>query len=54
MNTIRQEQEQPDWSLDVADEMSDPDCSSARWLIAMKAFEHAASKSADPASFAAD
>lgn len=43
MNNIRQEQEQPDWSADVADELMDPDASCPRWLIAMKAFEKAAS-----------
>lgn len=43
MNNIRQEQEQPDWSADVADELMDPESSCPRWLIAMKAFEKAAS-----------
>lgn len=54
MNTIRQEQQQPDWSADVADMMLDPESPCPRWLIAMKAFEQAACKSADPASFATD
>ena len=31
--------------------MCDPDAPCPRWLIAMKAFEKAASKSADPAGF---
>lgn len=54
MNTIRKEQEQPDWSADVADMMSDPGSHCPRWLIAMKAFEQAAFKSTDPTSFASD
>ena len=32
----------------------DPDATCPRWLIAMKAFEKAASKSANPASFSDD
>lgn len=54
MRSIREELEQPDWSADVADEMMDPDCPCPRWLLAMKAFEKAADKSADPRSFSDD
>ena len=55
MNTVRQELEQPDWSADIADEMMcDPDAPCPRWLIAMKAFEKAAAKSANPAAFSDD
>ena len=43
IRTLRQELEQPDWFDDVAGEMMDPSCTPARWLIAMKAFEKAAS-----------
>ena len=54
MNTIRKEQEQPDWSAEVADMMSDPGSHCPRWLIAMKAFEQAAFKSTDSKSFGSD
>lgn len=54
MRDIRKEQEYPDWSADVADEFMDPDASCPRWLIAMKAFEKAASKSASPLTFSDD
>ena len=54
MNTIRAEQEQPDWSADVQDCFWDPDAVCGRWLVAIKAFEKAASKSANPAAFSND
>ena len=54
MNTVRQELEQPDWSADVADELMDPDASCPRWLLAMKSYEKAASKSANPSGFSDD
>ncbi len=51
MNTIRQEQESPDWFDDIQCELMDPSSSCSRWLIAIKAFEKAALKSADPSKF---
>ena len=54
MRTISEETENPDWSADVADEMFDNECHGPRWLIAMKAFEACAAKSADPANFGED
>ena len=54
MSTIREEMEAPRWGLDVEDELGDPDNHQPRWLIAMKAFEKAADKSASPATFSDD
>lgn len=54
MTTIRQELEQPNWGLDVEDELGDPSAHGPRWLIACKAFEKAAAKSASPATFSDD
>lgn len=54
MNSVRKELEQPDWTADVVDELMDPDATCPRWLIAMKAFESSASKSANPAAFTDD
>jgi len=54
MNTIRQEQESPDWFDDVQCELMDPSNTCARWFIAIKAFEKAAQKSADPSKFSDD
>lgn len=54
MTTIREEMEAPRWGLDVEDELGDPSNHSPRWLLAMKAFEKAADKSANPATFSDD
>ena len=54
MTTIRQELEQPNWGLDVEDELMDPSAHGPRWLLACKAFEKAAAKSANPATFSDD
>ena len=54
MTTIREEFESPRWGLDVEDELSDDSAHGVRWLIAIKAFEKAASKSANPATFSDD
>lgn len=45
MRSISAELDQPDWTLDLADElMCDPEATCPQWLIAMKAFEGVSNK----------
>jgi len=52
MNSIRKEQEEPNWFEDVMTGLSDPADTCAPWLVAIKAFEKTATKSGNAASFA--
>ena len=46
--------ESPDWQADVADEMWDTTAHCNRWIVAVKAFEKASAKAADPSKFSDD